>query len=53
MTHQTLSPETPGRLTTLRHLAAFATECLLIVLNEEWWHRMFAERDLARLAERV
>jgi uncharacterized damage-inducible protein DinB len=22
-------------------------ECLLIVLNEEWWHRMFAERDLA------
>jgi|SRR4051812_27087041 uncharacterized damage-inducible protein DinB len=24
-------------------------ECLLIVLNEEWWHRMFAERDLAVL----
>ena len=24
-------------------------ECLSIVLNEEWWHRMFAERDLAVL----
>lgn len=24
-------------------------ECLLVVLNEEWWHRMFAERDLAVL----
>ena len=22
-------------------------ECLLVVLNEEWWHRMYAERDLA------
>jgi hypothetical protein len=40
-------------VSTLRHLAAFATESLLIVLNEEWWHRMFAERDLARLEERV
>lgn len=28
-------------------------ECLLVVLNEEWWHRMFAERDLAVLEERV
>ena len=28
-------------------------ECLLIVLNEEWWHRMFAERDLAVLEERL
>jgi uncharacterized damage-inducible protein DinB len=27
-------------------------ECLLIVLNEEWWHRMFAERDLAVLESR-
>ncbi|MGP4013093.1 DinB family protein [Streptomyces sp. 4N124] len=27
-------------------------ECLLIVLNEEWWHRMFAERDLAVLEKR-
>jgi uncharacterized damage-inducible protein DinB len=24
-------------------------ECLSIVLNEEWWHRRFAERDLAVL----
>jgi hypothetical protein len=27
-------------------------ECLLIVLNEEWWHRMYAERDLAVLEKR-
>ncbi len=26
-------------------------ECLLIVLNEEWCHRMFAERDLAVLEQ--
>jgi hypothetical protein len=26
--------------------------CLRVVLNEEWWHRRFAERDLAVLAER-
>jgi uncharacterized damage-inducible protein DinB len=25
-------------------------DCLLTVLNEEWWHRRFAERDLAVLA---
>lgn len=24
-------------------------ECLLCILNEEWWHRQFAERDLAAL----
>ena len=24
-------------------------ECLLVVLNEEWNHRLFAERDLAVL----
>lgn len=24
-------------------------ECLLIVLNEEWWHRQYAERDLSVL----
>jgi uncharacterized damage-inducible protein DinB len=28
-------------------------ECLLIVLNEEWHHRMYAERDLAILEERA
>jgi hypothetical protein len=27
-------------------------ECLLVVLNEEWLHRQFAERDLAVLAAR-
>lgn len=27
-------------------------QCLLIVLNEEWWHRTFAERDLAVLEQR-
>jgi uncharacterized damage-inducible protein DinB len=27
-------------------------ECLLIVLNEEWWHRQYAERDLAVLETR-
>jgi hypothetical protein len=27
-------------------------ECLLTLLNEEWWHRQFALRDLAVLAER-
>jgi hypothetical protein len=27
-------------------------KCLLTVLNEEWWHRQFAERDLAVLATR-
>lgn len=28
-------------------------ECLLIVLNEEWHHRLFAERDLAVLEART
>ncbi len=27
-------------------------ECLLVVLKEEWWHRMYAERDLAVLERR-
>lgn len=27
-------------------------DCLLTVLNEEWWHRTFAERDLAVLEGR-
>jgi hypothetical protein len=26
-------------------------DCLLIVLNEEWSHRQYAERDLAVLQE--
>ncbi|MGI5459806.1 DinB family protein [Streptomyces sp. CA-249302] len=33
--------------------ACFAVrQCLLVVLNEEWWHRSYAERDLAVLEER-
>jgi len=28
-------------------------KCLLIVLNEEWEHRLYAERDLALVAERT
>jgi uncharacterized protein YjbI with pentapeptide repeats len=28
-------------------------ECLLTLLNEEWWHRQFALRDLALLEQRV
>src|SRR5687767_12286444 len=28
-------------------------ECLLVVLNEEWWHRRYAERDLAVLEGRA
>jgi hypothetical protein len=27
-------------------------ECLDVLLNEEWWHRQFAERDLAALESR-
>jgi uncharacterized damage-inducible protein DinB len=27
-------------------------DCLLVVLNEEWQHRLYAERDLAVLADR-
>jgi hypothetical protein len=27
-------------------------ECLLVVLNEEWEHRRYAERDLAVLQKR-
>jgi uncharacterized protein YjbI with pentapeptide repeats len=28
-------------------------ECLLTILNEEWWHRQFALRDLASLEQRA
>jgi hypothetical protein len=28
-------------------------ECLLVVLNEEWEHRLYAERDLAALQARA
>ena len=29
------------------------SECLLVVLNEEWEHRLYAERDLNILADAV
>lgn len=28
-------------------------ECLSTILNEEWWHRQYAERDLAVLEQRL
>jgi hypothetical protein len=28
-------------------------KCLLVVLNEEWEHRLYAERDLAALEAQV
>jgi hypothetical protein len=28
-------------------------ECLLTLLNEEWWHRQYAQRDLAVLEQRA
>jgi uncharacterized damage-inducible protein DinB len=28
-------------------------QCLLVVLNEEWWHRMYAERDLAVIEQGI
>jgi hypothetical protein len=28
-------------------------DCLLVVLNEEWHHRLFAERDLDALEDRA
>jgi hypothetical protein len=28
------------------------TRCLRAVLDEEWWHRRFAERDLGALEAR-
>jgi hypothetical protein len=42
---------TPERLdgTTEPVEAVPVRECLLIVLNEEWYHRLFAERDLDKL----
>ncbi len=27
-------------------------ECLDVLINEEWWHRQFAERDLTALEAR-
>ena len=38
-------PEQPSRSFPVR-------ECLLCILNEEWEHRLYAERDLAALEAR-
>ncbi len=37
------------RMSTVR---APVRECLLIILNEEWEHRLYAERDLDALEAR-
>lgn len=44
------TPPDDGRWPPARPFAV--KECLWIVLNEEWWHRAYAERDLAVLAAR-
>jgi hypothetical protein len=36
-----------------RPISYLVRECLLIVLNEEWHHRQFAERDLTALETRA
>ena len=36
----------------VEHRSYPVRECLLTLLNEEWWHRQFALRDLAVLEER-
>jgi hypothetical protein len=41
--------EGPGWPQPVRHAVR---KCLLVVLNEEWEHRMYAERDLAVLEQR-
>lgn len=45
MTEFCLMPEQPSRSFPVR-------ECLLCILNEEWEHRLYAERDLAALEAR-
>ena len=47
---QTTPVEGPGWPET----GAYAVkECLDVLLNEEWWHRQYAERDLAVIEARV
>jgi hypothetical protein len=42
-----------GRRRVARHPRSFPVrEVLMVILDEEWWHRQFAERDLAALATR-
>ncbi|MFE9954393.1 hypothetical protein [Micromonospora sp. NPDC005299] len=45
--------ERAGRLRPeLLHGSVDVRECLLVVLNEEWEHRLYAERDLDVLEAR-
>ena len=48
------SPNRPCRCTARagRSHKLPVREVLGVVLNEEWWHRQFAERDLGALARR-
>jgi hypothetical protein len=46
---QTTPVEAPG---WPRPQAYPVKECLDILLGEEWWHRQYAERDLAALQSR-
>jgi uncharacterized protein YjbI with pentapeptide repeats len=42
----TVPPETPGHPPAVPHTVE---RCLHTILNEEWWHRRYAERDLEAL----
>ena len=55
LTDASLDSETEaGRWTRLASPSSFPVrECLLIVLNEEWEHRLYAERDLDALEARL
>ncbi len=43
----TTPPPTPGHPPSIPHVVA---QCLHEILNEEWWHHRYAERDLDALA---
>ncbi|MBO0708259.1 MAG: DinB family protein [Candidatus Dormibacteraeota bacterium] len=42
----TIPPDTPGHPPSVPHQVL---QCLQEILNEEWWHRRYAERDLDAL----
>ncbi|MBO0703622.1 MAG: DinB family protein, partial [Candidatus Dormibacteraeota bacterium] len=45
----TTPPDTPGHPPSVPHAVG---QCLHTILNEEWWHRRYAERDLDSLLSR-
>lgn len=45
----TVPPDTPGHPPAVPHTVE---RCLHTILNEEWWHRRYAERDLDALLSR-